>query len=266
MNIGKKKNRKISITIPSLFNIKKLERLGSMINIFKLKFRGNKHIAYSAIIFISSLIVLNFSFFHLERLLPNTEAKAAEAIKTYDARFADPVSNRVLGINQNSIYNNLVFTGKSDVRVYILEKYFEANNSPLVGTGHVFIEKCLQYGAPADCISVPAIAKHETDLCNYYVSAEQHNCWGWGGGGEYRQEFDSFETSIDTATRVLATQYGPRFMMDPRLMERVFCGPQAECDNWGNRIIFFMRELDDFSAGLGLGLRLTDFNPVVDRY
>lgn len=152
-----------------------------------------------------------------------------------------------------------------DKRIYVFEKYFELRNSPLQGYAHLFVEACDRYGAPKDCISTVAIARHETDLCNYYNSAEMHNCMGWGGGGEHRMTFNSFKEHIDTATNVLVFQYGPEFMDDPRRMERVFCGPQAECDNWGNRILFFMREIDNFAESLGVG-RLTDLRGDGLRY
>lgn len=144
-----------------------------------------------------------------------------------------------------------------DIREYVFNEYFKLHNSPLYGHANLFTEACDRFGAPKDCISTVAIAKHETNLCNYHNSAKMYNCMGWGGGGEHRMAFTSFKEHIDIATDVLVNQYGVRYMNDPRLMERVFCGPQAECDNWGNRILYIMEEIDVFAESLGVG-RLTN--------
>ena len=144
-----------------------------------------------------------------------------------------------------------------DKRIYVLDKYFKSRNSPLYGHAKDFVDACNRYNAPVDCIITTAIARHETDLCNYANSAQYFNCMGWGGGGEYRSRFSSFKEHINIATDVLVNQYGHSYMDDPRLMETVFCGQQDECIGWGERIIFFMREIDNFSDNLGVG-RLTD--------
>lgn len=149
---------------------------------------------------------------------------------------------------------NIKSTFKSlDKRAYVLEEYIRVRNSPLIGMGRVFVEACDRYGAPRDCLSTIAIARHETDLCKYYYSAEMRNCMGWGGGGEYRMRFNSFEDHINIATDVLVNQYGPQYMNDPRLMEKVFCGPQDECIGWGARVLRIMNEIDDFGVSLGVG-------------
>jgi hypothetical protein len=140
-----------------------------------------------------------------------------------------------------------------DKRIYVLDQYFKTRNSPLYGMANLFVEACDRFGAPKDCITTAAIARHETDLCNYYNSAEMHNCMGWGGGGIYRTRFDSFKDHIDVATDVLVNQYGTKYMIDPRLMEKVFCGPDPECAGWGTRVIQFMNEIDNFAVSLGVG-------------
>jgi hypothetical protein len=140
-----------------------------------------------------------------------------------------------------------------DERAYVFDQYFLANNSPLYGYGKYFVEKCDEYGAPKDCITIVAIARNETNLCKYSISAEMHNCWGFGGGGEYRIKFNSFEESIDRVTKVLVEGYGRRYIEDPSLMEGTFCGPQDECKNWGNSIKFFIKQIDEFGKSLGVG-------------
>ncbi len=142
----------------------------------------------------------------------------------------------------------------SDRRGYLFDLYFQENNSPLYGTGDLFAAACDAYGAPRECVTVVAIAKHETDLCKYPNSYEMNNCWGWGGGGEYRVHFNDIGEGIFTVTRVLVQQYGIRYMLEPALMERVFCGPDPECHQWGYRVRSLMTELRNFATNKGISL------------
>lgn len=158
-----------------------------------------------------------------------------------------------ISLNMNDEYLIEVNNTFIDKRAYILDLYFKENNSPLLGTGKLFSDYCDLYGAPKDCTTVVAIAKHETDLCKYQYSSEMYNCWGFGGGSEHRITFSSFSESIERVTRVLSEQYGYRYMVDPRLMESVFCGTQSECSGWGSRILAIMNDLNNFSIAKGNG-------------
>jgi len=155
---------------------------------------------------------------------------------------------------------NLINIHNEDPRVYVLDQYFLADKSPLYGTAKIFIDKCDRYGAPADCITIVAIAKHETDLCKYNNSASMHNCWGFGGADTNRIGFASFEDSIDAVTRSLVFSYGPKYIQNPSLMEMTFCGPTPSCVGWGNRIKFFINQIDDFGQGLGVGSLLQEYH------
>lgn len=140
-----------------------------------------------------------------------------------------------------------------DKRAYVLDLYFKANDSPLYGTGDLFVKACDKYGAPKDCITTVAIARNETFLCKYHNSAAMHNCWGFGGGGTDRWTFTSFPEAIDIVTNLLVNSYGNQYMIDPSKMEKVFCGPTPECVGWGNNIKYFMAEIDSFSEANGFG-------------
>ena len=83
--------------------------------------------------------------------------------------------------------------GRIDMRAYVLDEYFKANQSPLYGTGKVFVAACDKYKAPRDCTIVAAIARAETNLCRYHTSADYFNCWGFGGGNADRQYFGSWQ-------------------------------------------------------------------------
>ena len=140
-----------------------------------------------------------------------------------------------------------------DPRAYVFEEYFRRNNSPMQGTGEIFVNNCIKYQMPRDCITIVAIARAETDLCKYGGSDSYFNCWGFGGGGIYRMRFTSWEESIDRVSRSLAWSYGERFILDPRRMERTFCGWEPGCTGWGARVLFFVNEIDRLGVELGVG-------------
>ncbi len=140
-----------------------------------------------------------------------------------------------------------------DKRAYVFDQYFLKNKSPLYGTGKIFVEKCDGYGAPKDCIIGIAIARNETDLCKYNISAQMHNCWGFGGAGPNRIRFDNFDAAIDRLTRSLVFSYGEKYIINPSLMERTFCGSEPGCTNWGNKIKQFINEIDEYSKSIGMG-------------
>lgn len=140
-----------------------------------------------------------------------------------------------------------------DKRAYILDQYFLKNQSPLYLQGSNIVEGCEKFNAPKDCTIIAAIAKNETDLCNYYNSFEMKNCWGFGGGGIYRRSFENFKEAIFTITDVLVNQYGHRYIIDPTLMQTTFCGSEPGCENWGSKIKYFVNEIDTFGKNMGLG-------------
>lgn len=199
---------------------------------------------FRTIVYLQLIIVFAFTFV----IDFNTEISAKEEIASQPAR-VETISQT------NKAYHNVtkVHSGTSgvDIREVVLEEYFRG--TPLAGTAEYFTNACDQLGAPHDCTTVAAIAQHETNLCTYYTSANTFNCWGFGGPGVYRWTFNSFEESIYTVTDVLVNQYGIQYMLDPRLMENVFCGPQAECEYWGEAVVADMNDINNLSISMGYG-------------
>lgn len=216
------------------------------------------------------IIVLSLCFLGISRLYRDIESNIESFITHADSEnieTANEISFHDAKVKFNTnIATNTQFSDSKlaananlvDKRVIIFDEYFRVNNSPLYGTANLFVAACDKYGAPRDCITVVAIAKNETDLCKYHISAQMKNCWGFGGAGIYRITFNSWEQAIDRVYDVLVNQYGVEYMLDPTKMEKTFCGTEdPACENWGNKIKTFMRQIDDFSAGTGLG-RLTE--------
>ncbi|MEP7103206.1 MAG: hypothetical protein ABI721_00665 [Candidatus Dojkabacteria bacterium] len=206
------------------------------------------------------LVVFIFSFFSLVNIkgvvqnsVSNYYVNADSATQNQDIK--PPVIST--DVSQSKISD--AFSSNSnatyiDKRAYVLDRYLQSNNSPLAGYGQVFVDSCTKYGAPKECITVVAIAYNETHLCKYPGSAEMFNCWGFGGGGENRIAFSSFNESIDQVTKILAIQYGYKYMEDPSLMEGTFCGNEEGCTGWGNKIKYFMKDIRNYAASLGVNM------------
>lgn len=133
----------------------------------------------------------------------------------------------------------------------VLDLYFERENSPLRGQGETFSRACRKYGAPADCLLLPAIAKVETDLCKAEggISARQHNCWGFGGSGPNRILYPNFSTAIDEITRRLMSGYGYNFFRNPEIGELAYCG--AHCNTWGEKVNSEISRINQFNISQG---------------
>ncbi|HEX9804256.1 MAG TPA: hypothetical protein VGA67_01095, partial [Candidatus Dojkabacteria bacterium] len=140
---------------------------------------------------------------------------------------------------------------RTDFRELVFDYYLSSEQSPLSGLGGVFVENCNLYNAPRDCTAVLAIARVETDLCKYGPSQEQFNCWGYGGAGENRYQFESYEEAIKFVTQKLVNAYGPRYMIDPNAMEYTYCGQRPSCGTWGDKVQSEMNKLNKLSVDLG---------------
>jgi len=154
-------------------------------------------------------------------------------------------------IESNLLNYFSVDIGSKDFRAFVFDEYFRINNSPFYGTGQIFVDKCIQYNAPKDCMIVVAIAQAESNLCKYYNSAEMFNCWGFGGPDQYRIRFNNFYEAIDRVYYSLVFYYGIRYILQPNLMQNTFCGNRPECINWANNVLFAQNQINNFAIQLG---------------
>lgn len=139
-----------------------------------------------------------------------------------------------------------------DYRARVFDLYFKKNNSPLYGSGQAFVQACDKYGAPHECTLLPAIARIETNLCKTGSSAQQHNCWGYGGSGDNRIIYQSFAQAVDDITKRLMQGYSKRFFEDPEYGELTYCG--AHCTSWGDHVKEYQDELRQFAKKEGYEL------------
>jgi len=142
--------------------------------------------------------------------------------------------------------------GFADLRVLTLEDFFNHYGSPLADYSDDFIEACERYEVE-NWQLLAAIAIAETAGCQTGISYEQRNCWGWGGAGENRWEFDSFDEAIDTITYLMIRGYTNEYM-NARDIQNTYCG--RNCAQWGWRwargVNYYVFRINDFGEKYGL--------------
>ena len=179
------------------------------------------------------------------------EGRVDGALTNYESDSEDVTSNKQVKGAEYSFDRQVISVDISDYDyiVVVIEKFLERYNSPLVGMGDVFVAACDKYDAPFDCTTVTAIAHVETALCTYKPSQAQKNCWGFGGSGENRIVFDSYEDGIYYVTERLVNGYGPEYMLDPVKMQYTYCG--SHCDKWGGYVQAKRIEQNNIAIELG---------------
>lgn len=224
------------------------------ISIHKWRLQQGWLIGSGSLLFIFSLIGIVLAF------LSNTAYRVSTSIPTLTYTPTVITDEPLVRVNDSvavpinfKVNPEAQKSSSQDIRAYVLDEYFRRNNSPLYGTGEIFARKCLEYPVPLDCTTVAAIARAETDLCKYGQADSYFNCWGFGGAGPNRMRFQSWEAGIDRVYRSLAFSYGYEYMVDPRRMSRTFCGSEPGCTGWGQRVLFFMAEIDTLAKDLGVG-------------
>lgn len=210
---------------------------------FKISYKILGLVFSSLILVVSTASLFASNYYLLADQVPQFENLVLSSDLSLDLKTENP---KVFSVQSN--------IDAKDRRGYVLDQYFKKYNSPLYGYGSVFVSACDKYKAPQDCITVAAIAKHETNLCNYKYSAEMFNCWGFGGADGHRRQFSSFEDGIYTVTQVLVNEYGIKYMINPSLMEKTFCGTiDPLCEGWGGRVKAIMNDINEFSKSINMG-------------
>ncbi len=142
-----------------------------------------------------------------------------------------------------------ISTSVTDYRSIVLDEFFKRNNSVLYGSGKDFVASCDKYNAPFDCTTLPAIGFVETRLCDTISAKAQYNCWGFGGSGKNRITFKSFADAIDTITGRLVNAYGTKYMLNPKLMQSTYCGPN--CTTWGDGVQTTRYQINTLAQQMG---------------
>lgn len=142
--------------------------------------------------------------------------------------------------------------GFVDLRVLTLEDMFRYYESPLLDYSDEFIEASEKYDVK-NWQLLPAIAMAETIGCKTGISHEQRNCWGWGGSGHNRWEFNSYDEAIDLIARNMINGYG-NDRLNAKDIQSTYCG--ITCMEWGWRwakgVDYYTRIINDFGEKYGL--------------
>jgi len=165
---------------------------------------------------------------------------------------APKMINLLNNSNTQELFNSIGGSVEVDnypMWVVVMNKYFTENGSPLKGTGKYFWNACQKYGAPSDCLLLPAISRVETNQCKTDISASQFNCWGFGGSGPNRILYSSFEQSIDEITRRLMSGYGKRFFENANNGALYYCG--GHCSSWGDHVEQEKRRINSYFIANG---------------
>lgn len=204
----------------------------------------NKNIILTALIIIGAFLVV-FKFTGL--LFPKTVVAQEEAI------LAEKVIPR-----EKELIGKIDLHTEYDYRAFVFDAYFATHDSPLQGHGRDFVKACDKYGAPYDCTTLLAIGWVETRNCTLANSLNERNCWGWGGAGENRVHFNSFEESIDFVIHKLMTLsfYGEEFMNDPVVGQLYYCG--QHCHQYGGHVQDERERISAFAEELG-------FPPLIEK-
>ena len=179
-------------------------------------------------------IVLIIASINIILLFSGNGIKVTEGLKFQQNILGLKNQENVLNsVNSNLVQSSYLSPEFQDYRAFVLDKYFESYDSPLLGYGSEFIVACDKYGLSKDCSVIPAIAFAETRLCTQALALKQYNCWGFGGSNENRIIFKDFTESIDYVTITLAKGYGDS-LFKPETIYDHYCG--ADCMNWATSV------------------------------
>jgi hypothetical protein len=127
-----------------------------------------------------------------------------------------------------------------------IETYLKVKKSPLVGTGHSFI----QYGQQFDIDPqlIVAIAGNETGFGNHVRPGNTNNAWNWFWNGPRTSPFDSYDSGVKTLSKYLRRNYLNKGYTTIPLIAKRYCA--EGCDSWIPLVTQFRDELGKMAAGV----------------
>lgn len=134
----------------------------------------------------------------------------------------------------------------------ILAEYFALHNSPLEVHAQDFIDAAKKYDL--DWKLVPAIAGVESTFGKQIPGG--YNAWGWGVYGTQAIYFDSWKNGIYTVSKGLRENYLNKGLLNPYQMNRIY----AASPFWGNKVAYFMKDMEEFSQKIQKENELVDIN------
>ncbi len=225
---------------------------------FKHKYPNRLYLTIITIIIDTLTIILRP---HILNLLSQGDLKAQSSNSITDdiekqsieALISENYNENIQGIstslNNEKIQSDVGFV---DLRVLTLEDFFNHYGSSLAEYSDDFIEAADKYNVN-NWQLIPAIAIAETNGCQTGLSYKQKNCWGWGGAGDNRWEFNSFDEAIDFITRSMINGYG-NDRMNAKDIQNTYCGPSCAPYGWkwARGVNHYVIIINDFGEKYGL--------------
>jgi len=222
------------------------------------KYRLKRSFLNPKLLFIIPFIILVFIY---EPVISNVIYNDNKHYQTYENQNPNKLSIEemlyknninIKGVSTSNINYIRSDVGYTDLRVITLEEFFNSYKSPLAEYSDDFIEACERYSVN-NWQLLPAIAIAETNGCQTGISFEQKNCWGWGGAGNNRWEFNSFEEAIDQITSRMIRTYGNN-RMNAKDIQSTYCGMWCMVYGWkwAKGINYYVYRVNDIGQKYGL--------------
>ena len=130
-------------------------------------------------------------------------------------------------------------TGREE-KIESLEKFFEAQKSPLKEDADTFVRVAEKYNL--DYRLLPAISCMESS-CGKRILPNSYNPFGWGIYGKNAIYFKSFEEAIETVGKGISEKYVSRGLNTPEKIAPVYTPPNSV--NWRNGVNFFISKIEN---------------------
>ena len=130
-------------------------------------------------------------------------------------------------------------TGREE-KIESLEKFFEAQKSPLKDEADTFVRVAEKYDL--DYRLLPAISCMESS-CGKRMLPNSYNPFGWGIYGKNAIYFKSFEEAIETVGKGIAEKYVSKGLDTPEKIAPVYTPPNSV--NWRNGVNFFIGKIEN---------------------
>ena len=130
-------------------------------------------------------------------------------------------------------------TGREE-KIESLEKFFEAQKSPLKDDADTFVRVAEKYDL--DYRLLPAISCMESS-CGKRMLPNSYNPFGWGIYGKNAIYFKSFEEAIETVGKGISEKYVSKGLDTPEKIAPVYTPPNSV--NWRNGVNFFIGKIEN---------------------
>jgi len=139
-----------------------------------------------------------------------------------------------------------------DARAEVVSRFLARYKSPLQPYDHFgrfIVEAADRYGL--DYRLIPAIMMQESNLCKNIIP-DSHNCLGFGIHSRGTLKFDSYEASIERATRELRSNYIDKGLTTPEQIMRKYT--PGSNGSWANSVNQWIAEMEYNDRQMGIKL------------